>query len=60
MQFYYKDPEDILAQLLINDIGFSKSHFDNIFNADYNVISCCTGTHTKHENVTCINYAGDF
>ena len=49
-----------MAQLLINDSGFSKGHFDNIFNPDYHMISCFTARHREHEKVTCINYAGYF
>jgi hypothetical protein len=49
-----------MAQLLINDSGFSKGHFDNIFNPDYHMISCFTARHKEHEKVTCINYAGYF
>lgn len=43
LQFYYKEPADIMIQLLINDSGFTQGNFDNIFNPNFHVMSCFTG-----------------
>ena len=43
LQFYYKEPKDIIIQLLINDSGFTQDNFENIFNPDFHVMSCFTG-----------------
>ena len=60
LQFYYDEPEDIMMQLLIDDTGYTSGNFDNIFEEDYNEISCSKSTHSQYKYVTSINYAGAF
>ena len=60
MQFYFEEPEDVMMQLLIDDTGYTHGNFENIFEEDFNEISCFTSKHNLYRNVTSICYAGAF
>ncbi len=58
LQFYFDEPEDIMMQLLIDDTGYTQGNFENIFDEDFNEISCFTSKHNQYRNVTSIAYVG--
>ena len=49
-----------MMQLLIDDTGYTHGNFENIFEEDFNEISCFTTKHNQYKNVTSICYAGAF
>jgi hypothetical protein len=49
-----------MMQLLIDDTGYTHGNFENIFEEDFNEISCYTSKHNQYKNVTSICYAGAF
>ena len=49
-----------MMQLLIDDTGYTHGNFENIFEEDFNYISCYTSKHNQYKNVTSICYTGAF
>ena len=49
-----------MLQLLIDDGSKSRGQRMSIFKSDFNVISSYTGEHSDFEQMTTINYAGQF
>ena len=49
-----------MLQLLIDDGSKSRGQRISIFKPEFNVMSCYSGPHQDFENMTTINYAGQF
>ena len=47
-----------MMQLLIDDTGYTQGNFENIFDEDFNEISCFTSKHNQYRNITSIAYVG--
>lgn len=60
LSFSCESPEEIVAQLLIDDGVPDRGHRDNLFNSEFKVFGCYTGDHRDFDKMTCIDFAGGF
>ncbi|HIK13657.1 MAG TPA: hypothetical protein IGS52_25925 [Oscillatoriaceae cyanobacterium M33_DOE_052] len=53
-------PQDVAAQLIIDDGVPSRGHRENIFNPQYQFIGVDTGSHAQYQTMTVLNFAGQY
>lgn len=60
LSFSCETPEEIVAQLIIDDGVPERGHRDNLFNKEFKVMGCYTGDHRDFDKMTCVDFAGGF
>ena len=45
LSFHCEEAKEVLIQLIVDDGVHNRGHRENIFNAEFNVMGCYTGTH---------------
>lgn len=60
LSFHCEEAVEIMLQLIVDDGVPNRGHRENIFNPEFNVVSCFTGTHKDFNSMTVVDYAGAF
>ncbi len=60
LSFACDTAEEVVLQLIIDDGVLERGHRENIFNPDFKVFGCFSGSHKDYTNMTCMNFAGGF
>lgn len=60
LSFHCQEAIEVMLQLIVDDGVHNRGHRENIFNPEFNVMSCFTGDHKDFETMTCIDFAGAF
>ena len=60
LSFHCETAEEVLAQLIIDDGVPERGHRENIFNREFRVFACYSGSHKDFDTMTCMDFSGGF
>jgi hypothetical protein len=58
LSFHCDQAAEVLAQLIVDDGVTDRGHRDNIFNKEFKIMGCFTGSHRDYEHMTCMDLSG--
>ena len=60
LSFHCETAEEVLSQLIIDDGVPERGHRLNIFNPEFKVFGCYSGSHKDYDFMTCMDFAAGF